>query len=280
MCNEVLGQPLSKKVKELISEVQTIFPNKQFHIGKLEDLAKESGVRQPMQDCIAASSPAITECIAIWIRADLPNEEFNAVLAEELLHHKQAYEGFPEIIDLRPRGLTYEIFTFGLEISSIICDLDAHRRMETSRINIEPLLVTDLRNLRNSITELNASEENLNALKDGFAKVSYFPKYLLFWFDLCELGFPKYVSAWQDEIRPWFVNVMPDTLRRWDELTTFIHNNPIIDAESAKQAITIVFESLLSRTPILKPRPTRGRPFASFCQSSPSPDLHQSKELP
>jgi hypothetical protein len=258
---EVLGQPLSQKVKELISEVQTIFPNKGFHIAKFEDASKELGSMQPMTDCIGASLPAITEFIAIWIRTDLPNEEFNAVLAEELLHHKQAYEGFPEIIDLRPRGFTSEIDDFVMEISSIICDLDAHHRMKTTGLDIEPLLATDLRNIRNSIKLLNSSEANIAPLKAGLATVSYFPKYLLFWFDLCDLGFLKYNSIWQNEINPWFIDVMPDTLRRWDELTTFIHNNPIINAESAKKAITIICQSLLYRTPTLRPKITHGISF-------------------
>lgn len=285
MCNEVLGHPLSKKVKELSSEVQTIFPNKRFHIDKPENAPKELGAVQP--DCDAFTRPDITEYIAIWIRTDLPNEEFNAVLAEELLHHKQAYEGFPEITNLRPlkpeinyRCFAEEIHTFGLEICSVICDLDAHRRMQTIPINIEPLLATDLRHFRNAIAEKNASEDSLKELKAGRATFTAFPKYLLWWFDLLELGFSKYVSAWQDEIRPWLVNVMPDTLKRWDELTTFIHNNPIIDAESAKQAITVVCERLLSGVPTLEPKTTCGISVPSLCQSSPSLNLHHPKESP
>jgi hypothetical protein len=291
MCDKkVIGQSLNKEVKELILDVQTIFPKKQLHIAKLEDAAKELAnldMVQPKTDCLAFTLPAITECIAIWIRADLLNEEFNAVLAEELFHHKQAYEGFPEITCLRPLRpeINYqrnfsEIHTFGLEICSIICDLDAHRRMEAIQINIEPLLATDLRNLRDSIKVLNSSEAKLKALKAGVAKVSFFPKYLLFWFDLYELGFSTYVSTWQNEIRPWLVNVMPDTLRLWDELTTFIHSNPIIDAESAKQAIIFVFEKLLSGIPTLEPKKTFGISCPSLCQSLSSPNLHNSKELP
>jgi hypothetical protein len=262
MYNKVLGQPITKEIKELMSEVQTIFPNKQFHISKLEDSITELGT-STVPNCIAFSDTTITDYIAIWIRTDLPIEEFNVVLAEELLHHKQAYEGFPEITCLRPirpeisyNSRASEIYRFGLEICSIICDLDAHRQMKTIQINIEPLLATDLRNLRNSIDELNSSELNLKALKAGLAKFSFFPKYLLFWFDLFDLGFQEYISIWQAEIRPWFVKVMPDTMKIWNNLTDFIHSNPIANKESAEKALIITFESLLSGVPTLAPKKT------------------------
>lgn len=265
MYNEVLGQPIDKKINELMSEIQAIFPTKELHIRKLEDAAKELEVGAIQLDCDAFCDPAITNYIAIWIKADLPNEEFNAILAEELLHHKQAYEGFPEIIALQPKKPDiayrdiYEIHNFGLQIVSIICDLDAHRRMLTIPINIEPLLATDLRNFQNTIKEINASADKLKALKTRYAKFTVFPKYLLWWFDLCELGFPKYVSFWNQEIRPWLTKVMPDTIGIWDYLTGFIHKNPIIDSDSAKQALDLVFDVLLDGVPTLERKKTHGK---------------------
>lgn len=96
----ILEHPLNKKVQELKHQVQAIFPNKKYHIGKLANAMLEQD-KEVKKECFAVSMPEITECIAIWINPDLPNEEFNSVLAEELLHHMQAYEKFPTIVGLQ-----------------------------------------------------------------------------------------------------------------------------------------------------------------------------------
>ena len=80
----ILGQLLNEKVQYLKSQVQALFPNKKYHIGKLEYATEEQG-KEVRTDCFAVSMPEITECIAIWINPDLPNEEFNGVLAEGAL---------------------------------------------------------------------------------------------------------------------------------------------------------------------------------------------------
>jgi hypothetical protein len=281
----ILGHPISNEVKQLLSEVQAFFPNKSYHIGKLEDAEKELGVVQPKPDCDAVCQPAITEFIAIWIKTCLPDEEFNAVLAEELLHNKQAYLGFPEIVSLQPnraeisyRGNEKSVYSFGCEIISIICDLDAHRQMATLKINLEPLVATDVRHCRDAIVEASSSEAKLTFLKAGSCHVTAFPHYLLWWYDVFELGLSRYVSVWQDEIKPWFDRVMPETMKIWDELTVYVHNNPVADAESANRVITVIFEKLLSGTPTLKPKKTSGISVPSLSKNFSSPYKHHPEQ--
>lgn len=268
----ILGHQLNKKVQDLKSQVQGIFPNKKYHIGKLANATEEQG-KEIKTDCLAVSMPEITECIAIWINPDLPNEEFNGVLAEELLHHMQAYEEFPTIVGLQPTkiGVNFAPFASQLEafcknLVSVICDLDAHSRMLNYGIDLESLLATDLRLVRNAIDESNLSESKLTELRAGKATVASFPNYLLWWFDLYELGFSKYVKIWNGEIRPWFAQTLSDdSIQCWGELTEFVHNNPVTDSQSAKKALRTICERLVCGTPIFASIRTSGRSVQSLC---------------
>jgi hypothetical protein len=268
----ILGQLLNEKVKCLKSHVQVLFPNKKYHIGELANAMEEQD-KEVKTDCIAVSMPEITECIAIWINPDLPNEEFNSVLAEELFHHIQASEQYPTIVGLNAtkRGVNFTRFASQLEafcknLVSIICDLDAHSRMLDYGIDLETILATDLRLVTNAIAESDSSESKLIELRQGKAIISSFPPYLLWWFDLCELGFPKYVKIWNEDIRPWFVQKLSkDTMECWDELTEFIHNNPVTDSKSAERAIRVICERLVCGTPNFVPIRTSGRSVSHLC---------------
>jgi len=268
----ILGQMLNKKVQYLKSQVQARFPNKKYHIGKLANAMEEQG-KEVRTDCFAVSMPEITECIAIWINPDLPNEEFNSVLAEELFHHIQAFEQYPTIVGLNPvkLGVNFAPFASQLEafcknLVSIVCDLDAHSRMLDYGINLETILATDLRLVRNAIAEASSSQSKLAELRTGKATISSFPTYLLWWFDLCELGFSKYVKIWNEEIRPWFVQKLSkETMECWDELTEFIHNNPVTDSQSAERALRTICERLVCGTPSFAQIRTSGRSVPHLC---------------
>ena len=104
-------------------------------------------------------------------------------------------------------GVTFTQFASQLEafcknLVSIVCDLDAHFRMLDDGIDLETLLATDLRLVRNAIAESNSSQSKLAELRTGKATVSSFPTYLLWWFDLCELGFSKYVKFGTRKLDP------------------------------------------------------------------------------
>jgi hypothetical protein len=268
----ILEQLLTKEVQQLKSEVQTLFPNKKYHIGYLEDVMKELG-KEVRTDCFAVSMPEITECIAIWIKSNLSNNEFNAVLAEELFHHMQAAEQYPTIYGLNPTKMEVnfarcasQLEAFCKNLVSIISDLDAHSRMIDYGIDLETLIVTDLRLVKNAIAESNSDQSKLEELKKGKATISCFSIYLLWWFDLCELGFSKYVKIWNEEIRPWFVQKLStDTIECWDELTEFVNKNPVTNPKSAERALKTICERLVSGTPSFAPIPINGRSVPSLC---------------
>ena len=268
----ILGQMLTEKVQHLKSKVQALFSNKKYHIGELARAIEEQG-KEVRADCFAVSMPEISECIAIWINPDLPNSEFNAVLAEELFHHIQASEQYPTIVGLNPTKMTAKFVApaslfeaFCKNLVSIVCDLDAHSRMLDYGIDLETIIVTDLRLVRNAIAESNSSQSKLEEFKKGKATVSSFSIYLLWWFDLCELGFSKYVKIWNEEIRPWFVQKLSkDTIECWDELIEFVHNNPVTDSKSAERALRTICERLVCGTPIFDRIRTSGRSVPHLC---------------
>ena len=268
----ILGQLLTERVQYLKSKVQTLFPNKKYYIGDYRNAVEEQG-KEVRTDCFAVSMPEITECIAIWINPALPNSEFNAVLAEELFHHIQASEQYSTIVGLNPTrmGVNFAPFASHLEafcknLVSIICDLDAHSRMLDYGIDLETLIATDLRCARNAIAESNSSKAKLAELQEGKATVSSFPSYLLWWFDLYELGFSKYMKIWNEEIRPWFVQKLSkDTIECWDELTEFVHNNPVVNSQSAERVLKAICERLVCGTPSFEPMKTRGRSVPNLC---------------
>lgn len=268
----ILGHQLNERVRELKSQVQTIFPNKRYHIGKLADALTEQG--NPVKtDCFAVSMPEITECIAIWINPALSNDEFNSVLAEELYHNIQASENFPTIIGLDPIrfGTNFARYALQLEayckdLVSIICDLDAHRRMARNGIDLNPLLKTDLQLVRNAIDQAIASESKLTELKAGKASVASFPLYLLWWFDLYEMGFPEYSTIWNKEIREWFAKTLPtENIKIWDGLTAYVHNNPVVDSQSAKLVLDFICRELLYGAPCFVSVRTSGRSVPNLC---------------
>lgn len=155
---------------------------------------------------------------------------------------------------------------FCKDLVSIIYDLNAHSRMLNYGIDLEPLLATDLKLVRNAIACANSSESKLIDLKAGRATIVSFPNYLLWWFDLCEAGLSKYATMWKDEIRPWFIQALSgDTIRSWNELTEFIHNNPVNNSQSAKQTLTIICERLVCGTPIFDQIRTSGRSVPNLC---------------
>jgi|WetSurMetagenome_2_1015567.scaffolds.fasta_scaffold26128_5 hypothetical protein len=268
----ILGHLLNEQVKELKSQIQLLFPDKKYHIGELTKAKEEQG-KDVNTDCLAVSMPEITECIAIWLNSKLPSVEFNSVLAEELFHHKQAFEKYSTIIGLNPtkQGVNFSRVATYLEalckeLVSIVLDLDAHSRMRDSNIDLEPILSTDLRFVSEAIAESASSFSKLAELKDGKATISAFPNYLLWWFDLNELGVPSYVKTWNEKIRPWFVqNLSKDNMECWDELTEFIHNHPVTDSRSAEIALTIICQRLFFGTPVFSQIRTSGRSVSNLC---------------
>lgn len=262
----ILGQLLTEKVQHLKSKVQTLFPNKKYHIGDLGDLMKAG-----MTDCIAVAIPEISRYIFIGINPDLHNSEFNTVLAEELFHHIQASEQYPTIVGLNLTKMSDKFVVseslfeeLCKKLCSKIYDLDAHPRMLDYGINLETIIAKDLMLVRNEIAESNSSEAKLAKLQEYKTTVFYFSTYLLWWFDLCELGFSKYVKIWNNEIRPWFVQKLSkDTLDCWDELTEFVHNNPVTNSQSAERVLRAICERLVCRTPIFAPIPISGMSIKS-----------------
>jgi hypothetical protein len=268
----VLGHLLNERIKELKAQIQLLFPNKKFHIGELSQVKAEQG-KDVQADCLAVSMPEITECIAIWINSKLPTVEFNSVLAEELFHHKQAFEEYSTIIGLDSLK-QYSCFKQDAkvlealceELVSIVLDLDAHSRMRYSSIDLEPILSTELRFVNEAIAECISSVSKLAELKAGKATISAFAKYLLWWFDLYELGVPSYVKTWNEKIRPWFVeNLQEGNMDCWDELTEFIHNNPVTNPRSAEMALTTICQRLFFGKPVFAKIRISGRSVPTLC---------------
>lgn len=187
-------------------------------------------------------------------------------MAEELIHHLQAYQQFPEITCLESMScVSLEPFrnsltNFRQEITSIIYDINAHLAMKQREISLNQILQSDLKNARNAIADANSSPQKLRELKEGKGKISGFPQYLLWWFDLFELGHYPYVDYWRKEINPWFCeHVNESVMRTWEELTGFIHQYPVIDPLSAQRALTEICMTLLNCVPTFSPKRTSGR---------------------
>ena len=105
-----------------------------------------------------------------------------------------------------------------------------------------------------------------NSIIGGGEVPTSFPSYLLWWFDLCELGFPKYVTIWNKEIKPWFdQNLSKNNNECWDELVEFVHNNPVTNSQSVEKALKIICERLVCGTPRFASIRTSGRSVPNLC---------------
>ena len=261
----LLSHPLDPKVIALAEEVQGAFPSKELLIHTIQLAEKESGKTVDSQ-APAVSMPEISGYIAIWIKQEFSTEEFNAVLAEELIHHLQAYHQFPEIISLEPiSGVALEPYRnlltgFRQDLCSTVYDIDAHRKMKQRGMGLDPILRGDLTNVRHAISEACSSPQKLRELRKGQGRISGFPQYLLWWFDLYELNFPLYVDRWKKEINPWFwEHINENVMRTWKELTRFVQRRPIVNSPSAQRALTEIFRTLPKCIPAFRPKRISGR---------------------
>lgn len=262
----VLGHPLDPKVITLAEETQRAFPSKELLIHPIQLAEKESGKADLDPKAPAVSMPEISGYIAIWIKREFSTEEFNAVLAEELIHHLQACHQFPEVISFKsivsvPLEPYRSLLTrFRQDMCSIVYDIDAHREMKHRGIDLDPILREDLRNVRDAISEANSSPRKLRELREGRGKVRVFPQYLLWWFDLFKLDFHPYTNHWRKEINPWFwEHVNEGVMRTWEELTKFVQKHPIVNSLSAQRALTEISKTLLECVPTFRPKRVSGR---------------------
>lgn len=273
----VLGHPLDPKVIALAEEVQGAFPSKELIIHPIQLAEKESGKTVDSQ-APAVSMPEISGYIAIWIKQEFSTEEFNAVLAEELIHHLQAYHQFPEVISLKSiLGVTLDPYRnlltdFRQDLCSNVYDIDAHREMKQRGVGLDPILRGDLTNVKHGISEASSSPQKLRQLRKGQGRISGFPQYLLWWFDLFELNFSLYVDRWRKEINPWFwEHINENVMRTWEELTMFVQRHPIVNPPSAQRALTEIFRTLLNSIPAFRPKRVSGREIEALLVKQPVP---------
>lgn len=254
----IMGHCVSDELRKLFEEVECAFPSKRLLIHPYKFAERESG-KQVKPKAKAVSMPEIDDYIAIWIKQNLPTDEFNAVLAEEALHHLQAKEGWSEI-----RGLNLYLGSSAKSITdnltSTIFDLGAHQEMMRRRINLKPLLQDDMIRIKQAIRAAKGSSQTLRKLKGGRSRRCGFPDYLLWWFNLYALGIKPYRNEWKRKIRPWFdKHVNPNVMKEWDSLTGFVLQFSTLDANSARRIIVQTCQVLFGCNPILGPRGTSGR---------------------
>lgn len=260
----ILGHRISAGVQELVYEVLYAFPSKELLIHPYDLADVESG-KQVDPKAQAVSMPEIDEYIVIWIKPNLETEEFNAVLAEELVHHLQAKDGFCQISGLIPLpGFHYNpvaiIKGFTDPLTSCVWDIASRSTIIEKKIDVSPLLKMDYRNAMHAINEAKSSPEKFEKLKRGEGRISNFPNYLLWWYDLSKLNIKPFSELWKDEVYPGFEDVMNyDVLNEWNELTSFVGEFDKIGKDDANQIMTKVCEQLIGARPVLERKRTRGR---------------------
>lgn len=194
-------------------------------------------------------------------------------MAEEIVHHLQAKEGFPEIVNLFPLGYHYPYNLqvikekFADPLISVIFDIASRRYLLERGINIIPLLKRDLKNVRNAMNEALKNPVKLKKLRlgDEYIRIANFPNYLLWWYDLYRLGLKPYHAIWENEVYPTFKGIMNSSvLSEWGNLTSFIGEFKVITKNEAALVMEEVCKQLVKAKPKLKQRRTHGRPLKSL----------------
>lgn len=209
---QILGHEVHGEILPLIDEVRAAFPGKILRIAPYERAGQE--LRREVDPVNSAlAEPGIDSYIAVWIKPDLPDEEFQAALAEELFHHLQAANGAGAVDYVEGmNGDPVAIKAFWHNLSSIAWDLEAHRKLDMLGLHapVRPIVMARFRRA------VEHAEENPVPHQQGMQKFGALPTYILWFWDLHVLG--------DDEVRTEFAGLQqrlwsispPDVRELWE----------------------------------------------------------------
>ena len=222
---EFLGHRVNDVLLPVISEVMATFPKKTLRIAPYANASQELQREvDPIHSALA--EPNVDAYIAIWIKPELPDEEFQAALGEELIHHLQAADG-AGVVDY-VQGMTGDpvsIKEFWHSLSSIVLDLEVHKKLDEFGLHA-PVRPAAMARFRHAIEY---AEQNPESHQRGKQKFGPLPTYLLWFWDLHILG--------DDETRAEFAGlqqriwaISPDDVRElWERISQKLIGRPAED---------------------------------------------------
>jgi len=271
-CTRVfLGHQLTPQVDRLVEAVESAFPQKQLRIREYNWAEYELGERvDPASQALAR--PDVTSWIAIWIKETLPDNEFNSTLAEELIHHLQAAQGFTNLRALSQVGQTL-VRDCHFALTSKLLDIHAHAQMQERQIDTDVLTRCDARMAVELVSNMSEDPTELDKLRGAEAGpllvngrratrvvcVVNFPIYLQYWSRIRLSSDPEIRNAWRI-LESFFDRYSWRLVDFWNDILDGVRPHLIVDLDSNIVAQLIILSELgLSLHVVPDTFPTSGK---------------------
>jgi len=241
----ILGHEINKLILILLKNLRS-YSDKQILIHPYEILEEESGIPADPTN-MAVSISRYTNYNCIWIKTKVDTKEFNAILAEEIMHLIQIFERYPTITTykfLTKKRSKQEFYEKMREdITKIVFDIDAHYRLYNIGFDILPLIRSDYSQAKKSIE--NIDSDTIQLLSNPFTHAGPFIQYLLWWYDLSEIP-SEFNSLWEDQIYPWYKShINPNTFSLWEDVIEKINKSGLGNAECIQKVLQIIWKNIL-----------------------------------
>ncbi len=191
---DILGHPIPAPLHELIREVERAFPHKQLRVAPFENASDELGV-PVISANHALTRPDVDKYVAIWIKKELHQSEFESALAEELVHNLQAARGATKVVYVEGMdGPPEKIEHFWDNVTSTSWDFEARQRVHDSGLHAQSCPFV-LDRLKQAVEIAESNPEPYGQGKHGTAGLC---DYLLWHWELNALGDPATRLAFLD----------------------------------------------------------------------------------